>query len=35
MKQAKEMGYMGYMVSVSVSVSVCKEGGNTAVYRCT
>ena len=32
MKQAKEMGYM---VSVSVSVSVCKEGGTTAVYRCT
>ena len=32
MKQAKEMGYM---VSVSVSVRVCKEGGNTAVYRCT
>ena len=29
MKQAKEMGYMGYMVSV------CKEGGTTAVYRCT
>ena len=31
MKQAKEMGYMGYMVSVRV----CKEGGNTTVYRCT